>query len=303
MAFSLRDVTGLIEGIAWREKTGMFYFSDVHHRVVWTRDKEGALKQFTPEGDELLGVFALAVDEANGILWAAMAAVPAMRGFMPDMAGNAALAEIDLESGAVRRTLPLPRSGNSEVAHMLSDIAVAPDGSVFAIDSGVPAVWRLAPGAQALDRFADGAEFFALQGIAITPTGTAVLADQVNGILLLDLSRGTSTRPGPPADTTLIEIKGLAATDDRVLALQTDLRPSRVLSLEIDPSGEAISAVNVLESGHIAMGAPSLGCIGPAGDFYFIGNAGWSRFQDSDAKPTAPRQVPIFRTKLSKPKK
>jgi hypothetical protein len=303
IGFTLRDVTGLIEGIAWRKKSGEFYFSDVHHRAVWTRTKDGALKQFTPEGDELLGVFGLAVDEANGILWAATTAVPAMRGFTPELAGNAALAEIDLETGAVRRTIPLPRAANSEGANALSDFAIAPDGSVYLIDSGVPGVWRLAAGAQALERFADSPEFFALQGIALLPSGAAVLADQINGILHLDLSRGTVTRLAPPTDTTLIEIKGLTAAGDRVLALQTDVRPSRVLSLEIDPSGEAISAVTALESGHIAMGAPSLGCIGPAGDFYFIGNAGWSRFQDSEAKPTAPRQVPIFRTQLPKPKK
>ena len=132
---------------------------------------------------------------------------------------------------------------------------------------------------------------------------TAVMADQVNGILRVDLARGGVTRLEAPADTTLISIRSLAVSSQgKVFALQTDLRPSRVLSLELDPSAESITGVAAVESGHIAMGAPSLGCIGTAGDFYFIGNAGWSRFTDSDAKPTAPRQVPIFRTKLSKSK-
>jgi hypothetical protein len=76
-----------------------------------------------------------------------------------------------------------------------------------------------------------------------------------------------------------------------------------VLGLEIDPAAESITDVAVLESGHLAMGAPSLGCIATGGDFYFIGNAGWSRFGDSDAEPTSPRQVPIFRTKVAKPGK
>ena len=68
VAFTLREVTGLIEGIAWREKTGEFYFSDVHHRTVWMRNKDGGLRRFTPEGDELFGVFGLAVDESSGAL-------------------------------------------------------------------------------------------------------------------------------------------------------------------------------------------------------------------------------------------
>ena len=63
------------------------------------------------------------------------------------------------------------------------------------------------------------------------------------------------------------------------------------------------AAVVVLESGHITMAAPSLGCIATDGDFYYIGNAGWTRFEDRDGQPSAPRSVPIFRTKLPKPKK
>jgi sugar lactone lactonase YvrE len=302
IGFTLRDVTGLIEGIAWREKTGEFYFSDVHHRAVWMRNKDGSLRRFTPEGDDLLGVFGIAVDETAGALWAATAAVPAMRGFTPELAGQAGLAEIDLATGAVRRVMPVSRPAGGEAAHVLGDLAIAPDGGVFLTDSGIPQVWRLAPGGNTLERFADSSEFFALQGIAALPSGVALLADQVNGVLRLDLARGTVHRLEAPADTTLIEIKGLAVSSTgRVLALQTDLRPSRVLALELDASAGSITDVTVLESGHIAMGAPSLGCIGADGDFYFIGNAGWSRFDE--AKPTAPRQVPIFRTKLSKPKK
>jgi hypothetical protein len=304
VAFTLREVTGLIEGIAWREKSGEFYFSDVHHRAVWTRNKDGRLERFTPEGDELFGVFGLAVDEANGILWAATSAVPAMRGYGPELAGQAALAEIDLENGTIRRTIPVPRVSGGEAVSVLRDLALAPDGTVFLTDSGVPLVWRLQPGGDALERFAESAEFFALQGITVLPSGVAVLADQINGILQMDLAGGSVVRLDSPPDSTLIEIKGLAATaEGRVLALQTDVRPSRVLGLEIDPAAERITDVAVLESGHLAMGAPSLGCIATGGDFYFIGNAGWSRFGESDAEPTSPRQVPIFRTKVANPGK
>jgi sugar lactone lactonase YvrE len=304
IAFTLRDVTGLIEGIAWRQKTGEFYFSDVHHRAVWVRNKDGTLRRFTPEGDELLGVFGIAADESNGILWAATAAVAAMRGFAPEAAGEAALAEIDLETGAIRRILPVPRMRGAEAGHVLSDVAVGVDGSVYVTDSGMPVVWRLPAGGNALERFSESAEFFMLQGIASVPSGAVVLADQINGLLRMDPARGTVQRLEAPADTTLVEIKGLAVSSEgKILAIQTDLRPSRVLEIELDPSAEGIAAVGVVESGHIAMGAPSLGCIATDGDFHFIGNAGWSRFTDSDAKPTAPRQVPVFRTKLSKPKK
>ena len=43
IVFSLPGVTGLIEGIAWREKTGQFFFSDVNGRAVWVRKADGTL--------------------------------------------------------------------------------------------------------------------------------------------------------------------------------------------------------------------------------------------------------------------
>lgn len=304
VVFSLREVTGLIEGIAWRAGTGEFLFGDVHGRTVWVRGKDGALRRLTPEGDDLLGVFALAVDEAAGALWAATAAVPAMRGFTPEQAGQTALVEIDLASGAVRRTLAVARVGGSEATPVLTDLAIGPEGAVYATDEGAPVVWRLPPGGVALERWAESPEFFALQGIAVLPSGVVLVADQVNGLVSVEPGRRTARWLAPSAETTLTDIKSLTVTPDgRVLALQTGVTPNRLLRLEVDEGGEAIGSVTVIESGHVAMGAPSLGCIGAEGDFYFIGNAGWSRFASGDAQPTAPRQVPVFRSKLPKGKK
>jgi hypothetical protein len=303
VAFTLREVTGLLEGMAWRETTGEFYFGDVHHRAVWMRNKDGSLRRFTSEGDDLLGVHGLAVDETNTALWAATSSVDTMRGYTAESAGSAALVEIDLESGAIRRTLPVPRSAGTDAAHLLTNVAVAPDGSVFATDQAMPIVWRLRPGGTSLERFAESPEFFALQGISVLPTGMALLADQVNGLLRMD-ERGQVSRLDNPPDVTLVEIKGVVASPEgRVVAIQTNLRPSRVLGLTLDSAAESISDVAVLQSGHLAMGAPAQGCFATDGDFFFVGNSGASRFSGPDAQPTPPRQVPIMRTRLAKPKK
>ena len=159
IAFSLPSMTGVIEGIAWRETTGEFFFGDAHNRCVWVRagatkdDKRGdrVVRRFTPEGEDLWGVLGLAVDEVNGVLWAATSAVPAMSGFAQPMDGTAGLAEIDLATGAVRRVIPVARRPGDQQSHVLGDLALGPDGSVYLPDSGGPTVWRLAPGANALD--------------------------------------------------------------------------------------------------------------------------------------------------------
>jgi sugar lactone lactonase YvrE len=304
LGFSLRDVTGLLEGIAWREKSDQFYFGDVNQRAVWVRKKDGSLQRFTPEGDELFGVFGLAVDESNGALWAATSAVPAMRGFTPDQDGTAALAELDLETGAVRRTIPVVRRPGDQHSHVLGDLALAGDGSVFVTDSGGPVLWRLAPGGAALEPFVEHPEFLSLQGIVILPGGIAILSDHANGLLRVDLASREVRRLESPPNTTLIGLDGLALSPEgHVFAIQNGLRPNRVLRLEFEGAAESIAAVVVVESAHMTMAAPSLGCFATGGDFFFIGNAGWTRFEDTGGKPSTPRTVPVFRTKQAPKKK
>ncbi|HUR58974.1 MAG TPA: hypothetical protein VM029_14770 [Opitutaceae bacterium] len=303
--FMLREVTGLIEGIAWHGKTGEFYFGDVNGRAVWMRNKDGTLRRFTPEGDDLLGVFGLAIDEPNGALWAATSAVSAMRGFTPDMDGTAALAEIDLATGAIRRTIPVVRRSGDQQSHVLGDLALGPDGSVYVPDSGGPVLWRLAPGGAALEPFIEHPEFMSLQGAVVVAGGAALLlSDHANGLLRVDLGSRQVVRLESPTDTSLIGLDGMAVTPaGDVLAIQNGLRPIRVVRIALEPNADAITSVTVLESGHITMAAPSLGCIATGGHFFFIGNAGWTRFENTDGAPSSPRTVPVFRTKLEAPPK
>lgn len=304
IAFSLRDFSGLPEGIAWRAKTGEFYISDVNGRAVWVwtrtgESREGKLRRLTPEGDALYGVFGLALDEGSKTLWAATSAVAAMHGFTKDMDGTAALAEIDVDSGAVRRTIPVVRRNGDYQSHVLGDLTLGPDGTVYLTDSGGPTIWRLAPGGASLEALVESEEFPSLQGIVLMPGGDAlVVADHANGLLRVDLGSRAVRRIVTPPDTTLIGLDGLAlAPNGDLLAIQNGLRPNRVLRVTLDSAQENATEIKVLESAHPQMAAPSLGCI--VGDeFYFIGNAGWTRFQDLDGHEVGPRSVPIFKTKL-----
>lgn len=296
--FSLREFTGLPEGIAWRPKTGEFFVGDVNGRAVWVRNASGALRRFTPEGDALWGVFGVSIDEEAGVLWAATSAVPGMRGFTPDQDGTAGLAEIVLSDGSIRRIIPVLRAAGDRSSHVLGDLARAADGTVYLPDSGAPLIWRLRPGADALEPWCQHAEFLSLQGIVVRE-GVLVVADHAAGLLRVDPETRAVQRLLPPANATLVGIDGLVlAAEGAILAIQNGLRPSRVLRITLDATSESVTEVKVLESGHLTMAAPSLGCLGPAGALYFIGNAGWTRFEDTDGRPSSPRSVPIFRTEL-----
>ncbi len=298
IAFSLPDVTGLIEGIAWREKTGAFFFGDVNGRAVWQRGANGVLKRFTPETDELLGVFGLLVDEERQALWATCSAVSAMRGFRPDQDGTAALAEIDLETGVLRQVVPLIRAPGDRDSHVLGDLTMSADGVIFLSDSGASKIWQFPPGGKGLELFAESSELMSPQGIVALPDGEhLIVADHANGLLVVNRRTRTASRMPVPADTTLIGLDGLAISPaGALLAIQNGLRPNRVLRIGLEAEAAGVAEVTVLESAHLTMAAPSLGCMGPNGAFHFVGNAGWTRFENTDGAPSAPRTVPIFRT-------
>lgn len=298
IAFTLRGITGLFEGIAWRETTGQFYFGDVNGRAVWRRMPDGTLERFTEESPDLLGVFGLVVDEASGTLWAATSAVPAMRGYEPEMAGLAALAEIDLETGAVRKVVRVP--GRREDAHVLGDLVLGAKGSVFLTDSGAPVIWQLAPSSNVLEPLIESDEFLSLQGIVALPDGeTLIVADYANGLLAVDLVARSVRRLESPPNATLIGIDGLTlAKNGDLIGIQNGLRPNRVLQISVDAANDRVTSVAILESGHLTMAAPALGCIATNGHLFFIGNAGWTRFDSADGRPAEPRSVPVFRTRL-----
>lgn len=295
IAFTLRAFTGLPEGLAWRESTGDFFIGDVHQRAIWRRSVDGEVQRFTSEEDGLLGVFGLVVDEAGGCLWAATAAVPAMRDFKPQQDGTSALVEIDLRTGRVRRVLPASREPGDRYSHVLGDLALGPDGTVWLTDSGAPLIWRLPPGAAALEPWLESPEFPSLQGILVRSADHVIVADHAAGLLRVDLASRRVETLAAPAGSTLVGLDGLVGLPDgAVLAIQNGTRPARILRLELAPGDASVTAVDVAESGHLTMPAPSLGCVGPAGLVHVIGNAGWSRFSEGEPIP-APRSVPIFR--------
>lgn len=302
IAFTVPDMTGVIEGIAWREKTGDFFFGDVHNRAVWLRTKDKKVRRFSPEDETLYGVFGLAVDEERGALWGATSAVPAMRGYANELDSAGGVAEFDLETGALRRIIMLPKTSD-HMPHVIGDLALAPDGAIFLPDSGAPLLWWLAPRATELEVFAQSPEFLSLQGIVVAPELNALfVADHANGLLRVDLSTRAVRRLETPPDTTLIGLDGLVrAPNGDVIAIQNGLKPARVLRIAFEDGGETIARVTVIESAHLNMPAPALGCVATGGDLFLIGNAGWSRFEGEEVKATAPRPVPVFKTKLALP--
>lgn len=110
----------------------------------------------------VLGVLA---DDASSTLWVCQNSTGGRGGAA--VAGQTALRSFDLRSGAPKATYDFPSNGG-----VCNDMAVAPDGTVYATESFANRIHRLKPGAKALDLWVPADQRLAgVDGIAILADG------------------------------------------------------------------------------------------------------------------------------------
>ena len=292
-AFDLPAMTGLVEGIAYRPKTDAYYFGDVHRRCVWLRARDGTVSRFSAPDDRLLGIFRVDVDEARGALWAAMGALPQMDGFTDARKGAGGIAELDLATGKVRRVVLAP---SDDAQHLLGDLVLAADGTIYATDTTAPVIWTLAPGSTALEPLVRD-QFRSLQGITPSADGrTLFVTDYPVGVLAIDLATKAVRTLTAPAGTN---VRGcdtlLRAPDGALLAIQNGTKTQRVLRLTLDAGATSIARVDVLAEDPAMLDA-TLGTLA-GGAFVFIADGGCNRFEPGKAD-ASPRSVPVLRIAL-----
>ncbi len=314
-AFTLTDVTGIIESCLVDPETLLWYFGDVRNRCVWVRDISsgvGVLKKFTHDDDALDGVFKLALSPDRKTLWAATATVGAMTGPDAEDGKRSALVAIDFATGRVRARYLVPADGRK---HLLGDFIIAPDGAIYATDSVSPVIWRLPADGESLEPWLESDEFISLQGIAFDTAGQNLyVADYANGIWRIDAATKTPALLTAPANATFFGIDGLYTVSGGLLAVQNGVNPQRVLRIEGLPVGSGLGptsstrssqaatsqktpSVRVIAQGRSAMTDLALGQVFND-SFHFVGNSGWALFDPPPATPPAARSVTIYSTNL-----
>ncbi len=288
--------TGILEGLAFRPRTGDLFLGDVHHRCIWRRDRDGQVHRFSAEDEELFGCFALAIDEARNTLWAVTTATPEMAGYTAEMKGVTGVAEFNLATSELRRVVLLPGDGRD---HFLGDLLLLEDGSLVATDSRAPILWRLPAGAEEWIKVAESPAFASLQGV-VAWRRDLVVSDYSNGFFVVDPVRGSVRPLAAPPGTTLLGVDGLVALPDSLVAVQNGVVPQRVLRINLDPAAETITSVQVL-----AAGLPNftdLSLIALVNDLpTVIAGAGWDLFDPAKAKVPPAHTVRIFQLPASAP--
>jgi hypothetical protein len=285
--------TGIVEGLAYRERTGDLFFSDVHHRTIWRRDHTGRIVRFTQENEEIFGLFGLALDERRDALWAAATALPAMEGYQPDQKGHAALAEFELSTGRLRRLVPVPVDGRD---HALGDLTVDDSGNVYATDSLAPVIWQVSVGQEEMEKTIESPAFHSLQGIVVFQR-TLFVSDYAHGLFTVDLARRTARLLEPPEHTTLLGIDGLVTVPGGLVAVQNGITPSRVVRIELAPDLQKVAGLAILAANlpHLE----DLTLVTVVQDRpTFVAGAGWEGFDPERQPHPRTRSVWILQTSL-----
>ena len=170
------------EGIAYDGVDDVFYVSSIYRRKVLRVTPDGQATDFVAEGqDGMLGGLGMTIDLARRLLWVISTTTKEMRGHVPGV-DQSMLAAYDLRDGKLVRRLDVAPA-------MLNDLTLLDDGTIFATDMGRHKVMRLAPGADALEEFADG--FLYPNGI--TNDGTTLYVADFRGLHRIVLAGKTRT--------------------------------------------------------------------------------------------------------------
>jgi sugar lactone lactonase YvrE len=124
----------------------------------------------------LRAVFGVLADEHSQTLWACSVPNPFDRSATPTAS---ALVAFDLSSGRHKASYPLP--GERAVCN---DIAVAPDGTVYATDTPNGRILELRRGASALAIYAEDAGLKGIDGLAFSESGVLYVNIVSRGALL-----------------------------------------------------------------------------------------------------------------------
>lgn len=262
-AFTIRGQRDLVpEGIAYDPVDDVFYLSSIHRRKVVRVDRAGNARDFVAEGqDGMLSGLGMKVDAQRRLLWVISTGTPEMRGTTAEDQKRSILAGYDLRDGRlVKRIEATPA--------LLNDLTLLADGSLFATDMGRQKVVRLAPGADALEDWADG--FSYPNGITVSDDGRFLYVADFRGVTRFTIA--DKTRRKIESSALLNGIDGLNFVGGQLIGIQNAIGAPRVV--RIDPgNGE----VEVLESKNSLFELPLTGAV--VGDeYWFIANPGLRSF-------------------------
>lgn len=267
VAFTVQNDSEQIESVAFDPTRNRFLVGSVATGEILSVDETGKTSVLIkPDAENgLFGVFALLVDPTRDALYVATTSLPSFKGFKQESFGQGGVVKFKLSTGKMERQLSFPAD---QKVHVISAMALAPSGEVYATDAGTNSVFQVR--GEQMRLLFSSAELTSLRGIAVSPDHKLLyLSDYEKGLYVADLERNKVLQLTAPKQN-LGGIEGVYMHKNQLLAIQNGTSPMRVLRLSFDADG--ISKVQPIEANKAALSFPTFGVL-KGERLYFIANS------------------------------
>jgi sugar lactone lactonase YvrE len=284
---TVADSTFWPEGMDADPRTGRYWIASVRRRTVAEVGPGRAHRLLWPADGETMGaVLGVRFDAARDVLWVTTSHVDMAR--TDGKVTDAALLRVRRADGRIERRWTLPASARG---HVLGDLALGPAGDVWVTDSNDPALYRLRPGADSLERI-DHPLLHSPQGVVATPDGRAVyVADYSHGLLRVDVATGAVTRLDDAPGTTSLGCDGIAWDRGAIVAVQNGVLPARIVRFTLDSTGARIARVHVLDRNTTVADEPTIGAV-LGRTFVYVANSAWEKYRADGSRAPNTRLAP-----------
>jgi len=290
----IREKDLLPKGLTGDPATGNFYLGSFYKDKIVRIDPQGRVSDFIGEQQDGLGpVLGLKVDAAHHWLWAISSCAMVNDRTPRQQLGMSYVYKFDLGDGKLLRKYAL----NRPRGHLLNDLTLDNLGNVYICDGFFPAVYRLDVQRDTLEKFIDLRGFIHPNGIALSDDDKVLYVAHANGILYIPLATRQISALPYPENVLTANCEGLKFHKGNLIGVQNFL--NRVVLFKLNPSGDAIVKMKILESQNPEFSIPTSGTLADNA-YLFIANSQLNSF-DQNGKlfpPEKLRDVVILKTKL-----
>ncbi|KLE33637.1 hypothetical protein AAW01_02970 [Aurantiacibacter gangjinensis] len=214
----------------------------------------------------------IALDERRGLIWIASGVFDQTPD--PDTAYTGLIA-LDRATLEVRRHMPAPNGVT------LSDIAVGPDGRVYASDPIDGAIW--VSGDSMMTMLVDAGTFRSPQGLAVRADGRSlIVSDYRYGLAVVALPSRVVYRMQSEQPMILDGIDGLWLYGNELIGMRNGVSPQQIVAFQLGYGIASIAGQRVIEQAHPEWTEPVGGTV-LNGRLTYIANGQWPLFGEDEA--------------------
>ena len=271
---------GLIESVFAAPAGDTLIATSVTRQALWIREAGDWRRVDLALADDLSGILQ---DPTHNIGWIASSNIDGSEQDETRFCGLIGLGPLDARLYAA-----------APEGVRVSDLAIGPDGTVYASDPLSGGVYTKGVWAEDLTVLVQPGTFRSPQGLAVSEDGARLyLSDYRYGLAMIDLATGRVARLESDVPVLLDGIDGLWRSGSELIAMQNGASPMRIVAFTLSADGKRIVAARVLEQAHPDWTEPLGGSIADNALVY-VATGQWDRYdkgQPVEGKPPQPTQI------------